>query len=162
MAKELGDWAKAAKMIREYLKAQGIACAVSSKSYSMGSSVNVTIYDQNPEVVAKVEEYVNRFQYGSFDGMQDLYNFDNVARSIPQVKYAFVRNEISEELKQRVWDFALGYYNGLESAPRDASQAYDFRCNNFCCYGDDIIRRLVNGGYNNNQYWEAQQVAEAA
>lgn len=162
MAKELGNWAKAAKMIREFLRAEGLAAKVTSESYSMGSSVNVVIYDQNPEVVAKVNAYAKRFEYGSFDGMQDLYNYDNVDRSIPQVKFVFVRNEISNELRQKVWDFARAYYNNMENAPVDSSQAYNYRVAGWNMNGQELIYRLISGGYNNDQYWEAQQIAEAA
>ena len=43
MARELTQAAQAAKMIREEMKKRGLKCSVRSKTYSMGSNVNVVI-----------------------------------------------------------------------------------------------------------------------
>lgn len=154
MAKEMSNYAAAAKQIRVWLKAQGIAARVNSEGYSMGSSVNVEIYDQAPEVRAKVEEFASQYQQGRFDGMQDLYEYSNVNKDLPQAKYVFVNNEISDAMRQEIWDFALGYYGGLEGAPAEAKAAYNFRIVDWGIYGDQMIYRLFQGGFNQNEFWE--------
>lgn len=156
MEKQISNYAAAAKMIRVWLKAQGIKARVTSEGYSMGSSVNVEIYDQAPDVVAKVEAFAKQFQYGHFDGMQDLYEYSNSRADIPQAKYVFVRNALSGELKQEIWDFALNFYGikNIEGAPVDYDQACNFRIQNFACYGSDLVYRLASGGFNQNEFWD--------
>lgn len=148
--------AQAAAAIRKNLKAQGIAGRVNSESYSMGSSVNVYVQDLNPAQYAAVKEFADQYQYGDFDGMQDLYNYSNVKSDLPQVKYVFVNNRISDEMRQKIWDFALGFYAGIEGAPADAQQASNFRIADWNMYGDQLINRLFQGGFNNDQFWKAQ------
>lgn len=164
MEKRISDYAAAAKQIRVWLKAQGIAARVNSEGYSMGSSVRVYIQDQNPEVRAKVEMFAKQYQYGNFDGMQDLYEYSNVNKNLPQAKFVFVNNEISDAMRQEVWDFARGYYNAFEGAPADAKEAYNFRINDWNMYGDQMIYRLFQGGFNQNEFWEfkANQMKEVA
>ena len=154
MARQMSIPAQAASMIRQYMRANGIAGSVRSESYSMGSSVNVSVVDMSPAVVKDLEAYANQFQYGNFNGMEDIYEYSNSREDIPQVKYVFVRNEISAGLRQQIWDFARGYYNGLENAPADAIEAGNYYCQNFDRYGQQVIYRLFAGGYMQNQYWD--------
>lgn len=158
MAKQLSPAAQAAKMIRQRLKAQGIVGSVTSDNYSMGSSVNVYVNDQPPAVKAQIEGYANQFQYGHFNGMEDIYEYSNSRQDIPQAKFVFVNNQMSAELRQKIWDFAIGYFNNFDGAPADASQASSFRIPNWNMYGDQIIWRLFSGA--ESAYWdfvEAQQ-----
>lgn len=155
MEKQMSDYAAAAKQIRVWLKAQGIKARVNSEGYSMGSSVRIEIYDQPPEVVEKVNAFAKQYQYGHFDGMQDLYEYSNSRKDIPQAKYVSVRNELSDELKQEIWDFAMAYYLGaLENAPADAKAAMNFRIYDFNQYGSEVIYRMASGGYGDNQFWD--------
>lgn len=154
--------AAAAKMIRQWLKAQGIPARVTSKSYSMGSNVNVYVTDLQPEQAKKVEEYAGQFEMGRFDGMTDCYDYNNRRDDIPQVKYVFVNNAISDPLRQEIWDFARSYYPFLEGAPVDAQEAYNFQVSAFSNYGSDVIYRMFNGSA--PAFWaaKAQQVQAAA
>ncbi len=144
------DQAAAAKMIRQWLKAEGVVGRVTSKSYSGGSNVNVHLVDQKPEVFEKVRTYANQFEYGSFDGMQDLYNFDNVRNDIPQAKYVFVNNEISDELRAKIWKFARGRYNCLVALPADVAEVYNIWVPELNNWAGSIVNRL----FGENQYWE--------
>ena len=83
--------AKCAAEIRKYLKAKGVKATVKSKNFSMGDSVNVKIKEIiDPEVLKQINLDVSKYQFGSFDGMQDLYEYTNVNPNIPQTKYLFV------------------------------------------------------------------------
>jgi hypothetical protein len=160
MARQLSIPAQAAGMIRQYMRANGIAVSVRSESYSMGSSVNVSVVDMQPAAVADLEAYANQFQYGNFNGMEDIYEYSNSRDDLPQVKFVFVRNEISPELRQSIWDYARGYYAGMENAPINADEASRFYNANFNQYGNVIIYRLFAGGYMQNQYWDFVNGAE--
>ena len=74
------EWKKsaaalAASNIRKELKAKwpGVKFSVRSDNYSMGSSVDVRW--TNGPTVREVEAITGKYQYGHFDGMQDLYEY---------------------------------------------------------------------------------------
>jgi len=48
---------------------------VSTDVYSGGSSMDVTYFA--PEKIEALESFIDNFQYGHFDGMQDLYEYSN-------------------------------------------------------------------------------------
>lgn len=87
--------AAAAQQIREKLKAAfpDVKFSVTSDSYSGGNSVHVEWTD-GPNT-SMVEEISGAYQYGSFDGMTDMYNNTNDRDDIPQVKYVQERREMS-------------------------------------------------------------------
>ena len=83
--------AKCAAVIRKYMKTKGVKASVTSKNYSMGCSVNVKIKEIiDPKVLNEINEDLAIYQYGKFDGMQDLYENTNVMDEIPQTKYLFI------------------------------------------------------------------------
>jgi len=88
--------AKCAAEIRKYLKAKGVKATVKSKNFSMGDSVKVKIQEIiDPKVMKQIKLEVSKYQYGNFDGMQDLYEYTNVNPNIPQTKYLFVEYDYS-------------------------------------------------------------------
>lgn len=106
MAKrELSEQAQAAKLIRAELKKHGIKARVRSSSASMTSSVDVYLTDELPATVAQVEEFCGKFQEGHFDGMTDCYEYSNTRSDLPQAKFVFVHNDLSEELRASVWAY---------------------------------------------------------
>ena len=152
MKKEMSRHAGAAKMVRAYMKANGIAGSVKSSTYSMGSSINVHVVDMSPAVVKDLESYVSQFEYGHFDGMEDIYEMSNVRDDIPQVKYAFVNNIFSDELAQKIYDFAKGYFAGMEDAPVDYKESYKFYNKAFDRYANQLVGQLFRGGQYNQYY----------
>jgi len=92
--------AEAASEIRKVLKMAfpNIKFEVKSKNYSGGDSVNVRW--QNGPTIKEVERYVRDFEYGSFDGMTDMYNITNRNKNIPQTKYLFLNRDMSENLRK--------------------------------------------------------------
>lgn len=152
--KVISTHAAAAKAIRQYMKANGIVGSATSESYSMGSSVNVYVTDMAPATYETLSTFVKQFQYGNFNGMEDIYEYSNDRKDLPQVKYAFTNNKISDEMRQKIWDFALGYYNVLGDAPKDAKAASNYRIVDFQQYGSELIYRLFAGGYNENMFWD--------
>ena len=65
-------------------------------SYAGGDSLNVRYW--SPEKIEDVAWYVKEFEYGTFDGREDLYHYNNEKEIIlggmiiPQVKYAFTKH----------------------------------------------------------------------
>lgn len=95
------DTRKTTSLIKKYLKEKfGIDCRVKSEYYSGGSSLNIW-YDFGPSE-KEVEADIKRLQYGSFDGMTDMYNYGDEAENgiildgyrLNEYKYVFVSREI--------------------------------------------------------------------
>lgn len=97
--------AQAAKAIKGYARAMGIDCKASSSSFSMGDSVRWTVSDVRPEKFAALESMADRHQYGSFDGMQDLYVYTNRREDLPQSKYVTGCNVFSDAMLQAAFDW---------------------------------------------------------
>lgn len=107
-----------AKAVKAELKAKypNVKFRVTSKNYSGGNSVNVSW--MNGPVCEDVEALLSKYEKGSFDGMNDLYSYDNVRDDIPQTKYLFcnrtVSPEIVEQIKARLADY-MGDWDSLGS-----------------------------------------------
>jgi hypothetical protein len=100
--RELSNQAAAAKMIRAELgKAfPTTKFRVTSDSFSMGDSVDIR-WEDGP-TSDKVDAIVKKYQYGHFDGMQDLYEYSNHRKDIPQSKYVMTQRDISEPVKAKL------------------------------------------------------------
>lgn len=87
------QWALAARAIRADLKKAfpAIKFSVTSESYSMGNSVNIS----KPADVSRdaVQAIVGKYQRGSFNGMIDSYEYDNKRSDIPQVMFVQIQNQ---------------------------------------------------------------------
>lgn len=120
----LSDHAAAAKHIRAFLKAEGIKGKVKAESSSMTSSVRVSLENGTPAQTKMVTEFANKFQYGHFDGMCDMYEYSNSRDDIPQVKFVFVESDFDDELKQKALD-ALSKAFRLPAMTYNDSMPYD-------------------------------------
>lgn len=72
--------------------------SVTSDSFSMGNSVRIA-WNDGP-TVEQVEEITGKYQYGHFDGMQDLYEYSNKRDDIPQAKYVTETRTMSDATRQ--------------------------------------------------------------
>ena len=96
--------AQTAKAIRKELKAAfpNEKFRVRSETYSMGNAVSVYIGEyvktgardcrgwdvmEKNEVMKEVEKIISKYKYGSFNGMEDIYEYTNRRDDIPQVKF---------------------------------------------------------------------------
>lgn len=97
--------AEAAKGLKAELKAKfpKIKFSVKSKSYTGGSSIDVEYIDGPPNEA--VNAIAKKYQYGDFDGMQDLYEYsptfvkgDNGEEmELGGAKYVFVKRHYTNE-----------------------------------------------------------------
>jgi len=84
--------AKCAAEIRKVLKEKNIKASVRSENYSMGDSVNVEIKEIiDPKIYRALEEELAKYQYGHFNGMEDIYEYSNNVEGIPQTKFLFIK-----------------------------------------------------------------------
>ncbi len=96
--------AETSKAIRKELKKAYplTKFSVTSHSYSGGSSVAIEWLDgPTSESVGKI---AYKYQYGHFNGMEDIYELTNNRNDIPQVKYVQVRREVSENINLQVFE----------------------------------------------------------
>lgn len=146
------DAAKAAQMIRKQLRLDGITAKVTSDNYAGGSSVDVNTTDLTHEQVKRVTKYINQFQYGNYDGFNDYYDFNNSRTDIPQVKYVFLNNSYSPEVRQTAWDWLKSNYAGMEKAPEHEEDAHSFYSEHHKMYGSTLLHRRLQ-----DFDWEVRQ-----
>lgn len=99
MARQITEHAQVAKLIRTELKKFSIEGKTSGKSYSGGNSVNVTLFDVSPQTFSKVQDFAESFKAGSFNGYEDIHEYDQ-NRTGPAAKFVFVNREWSEEITE--------------------------------------------------------------
>lgn len=100
--------AETAKMIRKELK-QAFPLtrfSVKSDSFAGGNSVDVS-WDNGP-VTDAVRSIVDKYQYGHFNAMEDIYEHTNSRKDLPQVKYVQVQRSIDESIKEQVFKWLQG------------------------------------------------------
>ena len=95
--REMSSQAKAAAMIRKHLRQQypHTKFSVRSNSFAGGDSVDIAWTDG--PTTDEVEQFTNQFQYGSFDGMRDIYELTNTREDIPQSKYVHCQRSQSRD-----------------------------------------------------------------
>jgi len=124
MKKEMSEHARAAKAIRAILKKHGAKGKVGSSTYAGGTSVYVDLINPTPEQYETINTEANKFQYGHFDGMTDMYNYTNSCEDIPQVRFVLVQVEYTEDVQQRAWDVVRAKFYQMDDAPASVNDSY--------------------------------------
>jgi len=91
-----------ATAIREELKKNfpSVKFAVKSSNFAGGDSVHVSWTDGPTE--KEIRNITSKYQYGSFNGMEDIYEYTNKRDDIPQTKYTQERRTISDSIQNIV------------------------------------------------------------
>lgn len=115
MKKQPSNHALAAKAIRQEVKQAFplVAFRIKSRSFSGGSAIDVEW--TNGPTSDTVTKLVSKYQYGHFDVMTDCYDITNSRNDIPQVKYVQIRREVSEDIKQAIFEKCRETYGGWEN-----------------------------------------------
>lgn len=123
--KQKSSHAQAAAWIRTELKKAypGMKFTCTSESFSMGNAVRVEIFDQPPAVKEAVEAIVKKYQYGHFDGMNDIYEYSNSRKDLPQVKYVQLSNTMSDEKAQEIYSKLRATWGGGDELPERYADA---------------------------------------
>lgn len=139
--------AKAAALLKAEIKKAypGLNVRVKSENYSGGNSINVYLNDQDKEVVNAIELMAGKYEMGHFDGMNDIYEYSNCNDDIPQVKFAFVNNNLSEEKRQTIWDSVRPHYAALCDLPAKYADACCLWVGDMCADVSTIVWRKYNG-----------------
>lgn len=144
-----------AAAIRKKLKEMGIKASVTSDNFAGGNSVRVHMEDMSPETSEKVRVMARAYQYGHFDGMNDIYEYSNRREDIPQVKYVQVENRCSDAMRERIYKFAREYWTGGDTFPENMAEANLYKtiegCGEMMC---DMIHRHFSGA--NGGFWESE------
>lgn len=100
--KTLTTAAQAAKLIRQELKAKfpHVSFSVRSRNFAGGDAVDISYTNGIP--TKEIDAVVSKYQEGHFDGMTDMYEYDNMRKDIPQAKYVHVQREITPEVRAAV------------------------------------------------------------
>lgn len=109
--KTLSTAANTAKAIREELKANfaGVKFSVTSENFAGGNSVNIS-WSDGP-TTEQVSNISNKYQYGHFNGMDDIYEYTNDRKDIPQAKYVSESRSMSDEVSAILLPIAEQIYN---------------------------------------------------
>lgn len=91
--------AQCAAAIREELKMfKGVKFTVRAETFSMGDSVHIGWTDG--PTARQVEEITGKYQYGHFNGMEDIYENSNSRDDIPQAKFVQTSRSQGAETRQ--------------------------------------------------------------
>ena len=118
---EASNTAKSTALLKQYLKDKyNIKAKVKSDSYSGGSSLRVSYIGGPDDKIVKKD--LSRLQYGSFDGMEDIYNYKNDAETgirlndtdLETYKFVFVEQELTDDIYFRMAKLFSEKYNYSE------------------------------------------------
>jgi hypothetical protein len=161
MSRHLTPAARAAKEIRGYLKAKGIKASVRSKNFSMGDSIDVEFFDESPGTLKKVVSDLDKYEYGTFDGMTDTQGFKNQDFDGPQTKYLHISNKPSEATRQRIWDKIRAQFTSFKHAPEEQEKAHLFFDDIQGYNGSELIYRVFRGSITGMQ-WDGFEKRKSA
>ena len=138
MVKEKSTQAQAAAMIRKELKAAfpQTKFSVTSDSFAGGDSVRISWVDGPAD--RQVKEITDKFQYGHFDGMNDMYEYSNDRSDLPQSKYVQTSRSFSDTVEEATRQQLMKDY-GI--AVWDDVAVYD----KFGCWGSTKVYRELCG-----------------
>lgn len=110
----LSTHSNCAKAIREELKLNfpNYKFSVTSESFSGGNSVHISW--NNGATVKQVDRIVNKYQYGHFNGMDDMYEYSNNIEGLPQVKFISTSRTVTEDLLSRLEIDFKNFYNNAD------------------------------------------------
>lgn len=106
--------ANCAAAIRAELKTKfpGIKFSVTSENFAGGDAVRVS-WNDGP-TSAEVEAITGKYQYGHFDGMNDIYESSNRRDDIPQTKYLTESRHMSPETRATLDPIAAELFSGRD------------------------------------------------
>ena len=114
MQRQLSSQAQAAQEIRKELKQAfpGIKFRVRSSGFTMGDSVDVDWTDGPTR--DQVNDLIGHYQYGHFNGMEDIYEYSNNRSDIPQTKFLMVDRTISEGVYLECFEYIKKHFTNCD------------------------------------------------
>jgi len=143
--------ALAAKAIRKELKEafKGVKFSVTSESFSMGDAVRVNWEDGPTD--DQVKAITSKYQYGSFNGMEDMYENTNCNDDLPQSKYVSLSRDYSDGAKEaaiatikEVDGITIDFeYSKCNYSGEMVLKVTDTYLENMDCYAEVYVRRYL-------------------
>ena len=111
--------AAASAAIKEELQKTfpNIKFSVRSESFSMGDSVHISWADG--VTAEQVKSISSKYQYGHFNGMEDIYESSNRREDIPQAKYVSESRNMSKEAEAILLPIAERIFNEIKASGND-------------------------------------------
>jgi hypothetical protein len=127
--------AACADAIRAELKKvfPSVKFSVRSSTFSMGDSVDISWTDGN--TTDEVNAITKKYQYGSFNGMEDIYENTDSRDDIPQAKYVHCSRRMSAETEELLKPIAERIFDELKKdteRPFNCWDASQFLYQIFC------------------------------
>lgn len=135
--------AQVAKLCKQYITSLGYPCKAKSRSFSMGDAVDVYVENIPADDLKKIESELSKYQCGHFDGMQDMYEYSNWRKDIPQTKYLNIRCTYTDDVKQKAWQFLRDGWSDCADGPENFKEARSYRVGNE--WADQCIWHLLSG-----------------
>tara|TARA_Y100001970_G_scaffold143929_1_gene176834 strand:+ start:613 stop:1134 length:522 start_codon:yes stop_codon:yes gene_type:complete len=104
MARKLSQAAQVAKLLKQKAKELGLVATAKSQNFSMGNSVVIRITEGTDANLKKFKEYSGQYEYGHFNGMEDIYEYSNCRDDIPQTKFLNVDDHRADTIIQENLD----------------------------------------------------------
>ena len=126
------DTRKSTAILKKYLREKyGINASIKSKFYSGGSSLNISYTGGISKHI--IEREISHLQYGSFDGMTDLYEYNNSAENgliidgykLETFKYVFINQDVSDFRKKIAFAFSEKFRNYAEAHQLNNEEDYE-------------------------------------
>lgn len=129
--------AAAAAAIRSELKAAfpSVKFSATSDSFAGGDSVHIEWTDG--PTTEQVKNISGKYQYGHFNGMEDIYEYTNSREDIPQAKYVQEQRTMSKETEETIKNnllqqYGAGFFEQLESYEISRRIYQEFAQTDFC------------------------------
>lgn len=144
--------AQASKMMKAELKKAypETKFSVRSESFAGGNAIRIE-WTEGPQE-KDVKQITDKYQYGSFNGMIDCYEYTNSRDDIPQVKYVSTNRKITAEttakaIKRINKDFGLNISYVIAPSKWEKDTNYitidDEYLPNMNCYTNQFVYRQM-------------------
>jgi hypothetical protein len=138
------EQAQVASIMKKFVKSMGLEVSTKSSSYSGGDSVRVKVKNANPAQIAAIETESWRYKMGSFNGMEDIYEYHKTEAGIPTTKYIFVDFDWDQDCYQAAYSYARDHIEGGENLPELYSDVtWDHKIHGRPAHG--MVRQYLSG-----------------
>lgn len=148
-----------AKAIRKVLKFnfKGVKFSVVSENFSGGDAVRVHWTDG--PTYDSVDDLVRKYQYGSFNSMEDIYEHTNKIEDIPQAKFIQIQREYSVSTKRAcIGEIEMKY--GVEIETEESINNFtkkpqlEVLTRRVECIGEEVYTLIRQIAYNKSFNWD--------
>lgn len=97
--------------------------SVRSSNFAGGNAVNVEYINGPTE--DQIKEKIGHFQYGHFNGMEDIYEYSNNIEGLPQTKWLSINRELTEQVQRQIAERIKQEY-GIDQPTEDLGKSFEW------------------------------------